>query len=529
MKCRRALLASAVLLAGASCARMASPDGGPPDETPPAILSVSPEPGAGLPGLDEISIIWDERLEEASVEVSLYPPMGSRLAIEGRKITVKLDQPIGGACLVLHLPGTLSDLRGNETGAPVDLAWAGGDSFPESAVTMTFQRQGGGVPGSRIIADILGPGGLLERRTSADTSFAAVAGWLEPGEYRLVCYEDPDFSFSWEPSVEAGLDTLVSLRSRDTLELALTLSVIDTIGPLLSSADRLGPHLARLSFNEQIELPEQSSTAFSLEDSTGAAVPVLGTWMALTREQRSVELAFAGDPAPPLSVRVESVRDMVGNRSAGDSLEVEEPDSLRSDSLAIRSFFPAPGAEGVSPSGPYSIGFSGYVDPDSLSSRLSVVRISDGSTTPGFIEREDGRTFLFTPEHELMGEEQYRIQLDSGLVSLDGDSLGSFAWTFVPAWGAEPGSISGFARGASAMTLEIAPAGSSGTPIMFGVSGGRYEVGPIPAGRYTVVAYCDSNGNGVWDGFGEPYGAAPGVIQVRPGVVTEGVDIEILP
>ena len=71
--------------------------------------------------------------------------------------------------------------------------------------------------------------------------------------------------------------------------------------------------------------------------------------------------------------------------------------------------------------------------------------------------------------------------------------------------------------------------GGSDASIFFEtVQQGHYIVDEIPAGRYTVAAFVDNSGDGAW-GSMEPYGTYPGVVLVRPGVITKEVDIEILP
>src|SRR5512136_188986 len=164
-----------------SCARIVSPSGGPEDTAPPALTSVDPASGPGLPDLRRIVLRWSERIEESTAEISLYPRLPGEISISGGTIRIDLEDPLGDGVLVLHIPGTLSDLHGNATGAPVDLAWSGTDSLPSGRIEMDFVRQGGGVPAEHVLADISTPDGLLIRRTSADTSFHATAGWLPPG------------------------------------------------------------------------------------------------------------------------------------------------------------------------------------------------------------------------------------------------------------------------------------------------------------------------------------------------------------
>jgi hypothetical protein len=181
------------------------------------------------------------------------------------------------------------------------------------------------------------------------------------------------------------------------------------------------------------------------------------------------------------------------------------------------------------PKGPVTFSVSDWVDPASLRDGFSVVRVSDGTPVDGSLEMTSGRAWSFTPHHEFLGQEQYRVTIRGGAVDPEGDSLQAFSWSFTSAWGDEPGSISGRTAGGGRVILEIRAAGSSGTSMIHDLgSGGEYSIDGIPAGRYTVSAASDRNGSGSWDP-GEPYGAYPGVVLVRPGMETTEVDIEILP
>jgi hypothetical protein len=228
------------------------------------------------------------------------------------------------------------------------------------------------------------------------------------------------------------------------------------------------------------------------------------------------------------TLRISGVEDFLGNPSDPDSIEFEAVDSLGVDSLIVRSTYPAPGTLDVPASASIEFSFSDWVDPDSLLSRFSMTAVADGTPVEGMLEVLDARSFRFTPGHELLGEQQYRVDILPGLEGPSGDSLASHSWSFIAAWGAEPGSIEGSVRGGWDVLIEARAAGTSGVSYTFEVSGGEFLLEDIAAGRYTLSGWSDRNGNGLWDP-GEPYGTWPGVVLVRPGISTKGVMIEILP
>jgi hypothetical protein len=522
-------LAAAVLLALlASCARMEAPSGGPEDETPPVLLAASPAPSAGVPELSAIELQWSERLSEATAEVTVYPPLPARVSVSGSRIGIELEEPLGARTMVVHLPPTVADLRGVEAGASTDLPYTGLPALPTGGALVTLGRQSGTVLGERVMIDILSGGGDLLRRTSPDTTGTAFVGWLEPGDYLVRCYEDPDMSFTWEHEVEAGAETAVAV-ALDTLALELVLAVVDTVGPRISSVTATDRHHLVVTFNEQPEVPLEAGAVFLLRDSTGAGVPVLGAWLSGARDRRSLTLATGSAGKGRATLFCSGLSDLPGNVSSPDSIEYETVDTLATDTLTVGSTYPPPGMTDAPPKGPVTFSVSDWVDPAALREGFSVVRVSDGTPVDGSLEMTSGRAWSFTPHHEFLGQEQYRVTIRGGAVDPEGDSLQAFSWSFTSAWGDEPGSISGRTAGGGRVILEIRAAGSSGTSMIHDLgSGGEYSIDGIPAGRYTVSAASDRNGSGSWDP-GEPYGAYPGVVLVRPGMETTEVDIEILP
>jgi hypothetical protein len=518
---------------------MQAPGGGPIDEEPPVLVQVLPEPGPGQPGLAVVRLEWSERLDPASAAVFLYPPIEHRLNISGDAMTVELADPLGEGIVVIHVPPEISDARGNDSGIPHDLVYGGGELLPACEIGITLDRQAGGSLSDRTLAelymgdDVDGTG--LVRRTSADSLGSVTMKWLTPGTYRLLCYEDMDRSFQWSSDVEAGMDTIIVLESpADTLDLAMTLTVVDTLGPILVEAGAPDRFHVSITMNEEVSLESFSEGEFTLlHDSSGTSVPVNGMWLQGGAADATLTLETYDLGTGELTLYLEGVRDLLGNPSSRDSMVIAVSDSLPTDSLRIRSHYPAPGGEGIDPAGPYSISFSYFVDLDSLDARFSLTRLADSTEVDGRLIRIDGRAFDFIPNHQLVGEQQHLFMLLPGLHTAWGDSLlEPFSWAFEPAWGDEPGSISGSVSGTSAplVVLQVSRTGGEGDGSMrFAViAPGSFLLEDVTAGRYTVSAFIDTDGGMDWDPM-EPYGTHPGVVMVQPGLVSEGVDIDILP
>ncbi len=527
---RAALLALFVLLAALACARVVAPKGGPTDTRAPAIDTVIPRPGAGLGGLRTITIRFDERIEPATLVPSLFPPLEHRLEAEGAGAEIELARPLDSGLVVVSLPRTLADRHGNETDAITSLVFAAGDSIPSGAFRVALSRQGGGRVSGAATVDLMPAGGqTVARRGSPDTSGVALLKWLEGGEYRIVAYEDDDLSRSWDSDREAGTDTTLALPAGDTLEVPMVLTVLDTLPPTLIEAQPRDRHHLFVLTSEEVSWEGFADADIALSDSGGSPVRVRGFWPAGSRGSRGMMLATEAMCDCRMSLRMERFADLMGNVRNLDSLRFWGIDSLPEESLRVEGTVPYMGEQEVDPYGPYRIAFSSWVDRDSVAEQLSLTHISADTTVPFTVSRIDGRTLGMEPVEPLMGRQQYRFDLDSGLVSLWGQAMDEYSWSFNPRWADLPGSISGRVTGYSGpVMLQISGAGEGGDVDYRRVLPGEYTVDSLEAGRYTVAAFTDGDGDGVW-GVGEAYGAYAGVVMVYPGTDTDGIDIHILP
>lgn len=511
---------------------MAAPGGGPEDKTPPEIVSIFPAPGAGYTNLREITVEWSERLEEASVVIFIYPATEYGLDISGSTMKIELGSSIGSEPLVIHLPKEIRDRRGNQTGISEDLIYCSGDSLPMGQLMVSLTRQGGGNLAGITLVELYRDS-VLVRRTAPDSTGTAWVKWLQPGDYRLLCYEDPDRSYMWNSQQEAGSDSSFVLIGNDSLTIDAILTVVDTAGPVLTDITVFDSYHVQLLFNEEVSYESFITGEVVLKDSIGNEIPINGFWLPGGFSGNNVVLDTHRIPDAEITAYVSGIQDLILNISVPDSFKFFGVDSIPADSLRIRSYYPAPGAENADPAGPFMISFNYWIDPDSLADRFSLTRITDSTTVRCSLIVVDGRSFKFYPEHQLVGEQQYRLELLPGLSTLWGDTLLiPFTWAFAALWGDEPGSITGRISGSvfPPVVLQISRTGGGGNAeITYAtVQPGDYRVNDIPAGRYTVAAFVDSDNGGTWNSM-EPYGTFPGVILVQPGLITKDVNIEILP
>jgi hypothetical protein len=311
----------------------------------------------------------------------------------------------------------------------------------------------------------------------------------------------------------------------------MTMTIVDSIGPRMSQLIAIDGWHIELLWNEQINSLAEAGQEVTVTGPDSLPVTVYGLKASQGRSSTGRLTVYTDELSDTVyTVAVSGIKDLAGNPSLPDTLEFWAVDSLPGTQLAVQSAYPEDGGIDIPPAGPLYISFTDWVDETTAESLYTVTRVADSTVVTGEFTRSSATAFSFIPEKELLGERQYRVDFRSGMVSLQGDSVSSESWTFVPAWSGQPGSISGMitGTGASVVTIVAAPAGSSGELILGEYPTGRYTLDEIPGGRYTVSVFVDWNSDGVWNP-GEPYGAWPGVVEVFPGIETQDIDIQVVP
>jgi len=526
----RNIVTAALLLLTAACARVVAPSGGPEDTEPPEMLLVMPEAGFTDTLPSRIVIEFSEKII-ADAEAVLVYPGDAEVTVKNNRIEIIPDASQG--VLSVSLSGNILDTRNNRTAEPVTLVWYTVPRSDFAAVRATVARSGGGSVTESARCDFF----LMPDTSSPsltrypDSTGGFTAQWLSEGNYLLICYEDLDRSRSWDPEREAGVERELSLAAGDSVNISLNMTIVDSIGPLIASVEALDGWHLEIQWNEQVSSGGMAVEMVGIQAPDSSFLEVYGLSASAGRSSTGRTTVYTARMQDTLyTVTVTGIFDLAGNPSLPDTLEFWGMDSLPDQRFGLQSAYPEDGGYDVPPEGPFMISFTDWVFLDNLDSLYSVVMVSDGTPVAGSILRNSPTSFSFYPELELLGDRQYRVDLDSGLVSLQGDTLGGRSWTFKPAWSRRPGSLSGNITGISAqvVTLVVSSAGGGENRITGEFTPGKYLLEGIPGGRYTAACFVDWNTNGLWDP-GEPYGAWPGVVEVFPGLETLEINIQVVP
>jgi hypothetical protein len=286
----------------AACANLGDPPGGPPDTTPPHIVSVRPESGAVVVGWKDDAVIQfneviDEMPGKLANQVLLSPVAGDVQVSWGRtKIRVKPKEgwKPGRVYRLQLLPGIV-DLRRNRSDSGRVVLFSTGPAIGDATLAGTALQwvEQRALPGALIEAAV--PPDSVGTRTLADSSGQFRLAGLRPGRY--VAYAAADQNGNRRRDWREAYDsTLVTLDSTATA--TLFTFVHDTVGPRPRGATMADSITVRLDFTQALDPTARLDTSrlrvVQLPDST--PVPIAA---ALTPPQYDSLTAAARAAAKP--------------------------------------------------------------------------------------------------------------------------------------------------------------------------------------------------------------------------------------
>ena len=250
-----------LLLAG--CAVQSKPQGGPRDETPPNIVSQSPEMGALRFNGSEATVVFDEYIQARDLRNTMVatPPLeGLEAEIKGKRLLVRWEKQELRAQTTYRITfgDAIGDLNENNTYSNLELVWSTGDYVDSLQLNLSI------TPQSKVPYESLKVW-LVDLNTDTVDSpvFAATPskdgnvsfGYLPQDTFDILVFEDLNFDNRWDAKsetfgflkgVSSSLDTAVHsvLYANAKFEIPQENSTIfqDSIATILDTAksDNLG-------------------------------------------------------------------------------------------------------------------------------------------------------------------------------------------------------------------------------------------------------------------------------------------------
>lgn len=525
MRRTAALYAYLLLLILSACATPVMPSGGPPDQTPPVIVEMTPAADAVNVTADAIRITFSEYVDAASFAraVSITPALDGRTEYSwrGRTVTIELPAPLrANTTYVVTLDTNLRDVNGVTLAAPITAAFSTGPTINRGRLAgrVVEPERGRGVAGIDVYAyaapDSVPPSPLPDSpdyRTQTDEAGRFTFSYLSEQPYFVVAIQDRNRNRTPDPlepfAVPPYPALLADSTQQDTTGRWLV-TVLDSVPPEAQRGRALSDRRLVVRFSEPVLLAEGAREAWSLHAADTGRPAAIEALYRFPDDPFQVYALTEPLASQPYLLEAAAVVDTSGNLVRTDTLHVTPP--AGSDTLGLRFQAFVPDTLTADPSGAFVLPpgtaagtrFNQPVDSIRLHDVVAVqdttgVSLSFTTTSP------DGVTYLVEPDLPLQPGTPFRITVDG--TRLDGpDSL--YARTFQHMSPEEVGELTGTVLAADTsgrVVVELYPAGGNARTVLrrtVADDAGRFLFRNLPAGSYRLRIFLDRNANRQWDG-----------------------------
>lgn len=507
-----------------SCAVPIPPSGGPPDTTPPALVSSVPTDGDVEVNTDHIVLRFDEFVDERSLvgAITITPSAGRAPAIRyrGREVELRFDGVLrDSTTFILTIDSGFRDAHGVALDSPIRIAFSTGPEIDRGRLAGRVVEWNRGAPAAGI--DVFAydedtdPELATEPayRTQTDREGSFSFAYLPARRFSIVAVRDANRNRrvdtgEWFASGPAP--SFLADSAAAEIPVPFVLSGRDVEPPEVRRVDVLSGTRLLVRFSEPVRPADENGTGFSIGDSTGSSsVPVLHAYRA-TADDRSIYLVTGPLPAGSLRLHIDAAavdtvnnpvvavaRDVVASTVA-DTL-VARLRALAVDSLVIDGSARRNGALVLAPWSTPTLVFDHSPGRSALQQALSVTDTSL-APVPFDLASSDGLSWEVRPSG-FAGPWQLRWS-DSERVRFDTLSVLRFEQAPTSALG-ELSGIAAPSESTWRVTLvPILPPGSSSREPERTVAPDRTGVflfAGLPASnRYRLRVFADLDGDGRW-------------------------------
>lgn len=503
-----ALVLSAVMLWG--CATSSLPTGGPPDKQGPVVVATHPESGTtGFEG-KKITFEFSEFVNRSSINsaIRVEPDLGINYKPDwGRKqVSIEFDQRLPDSVTVIVTIGTdLKDTHGNKMAKPVSVAVSTGERIDKGNLVGNIKNAetGKGKAGDRVLL-YREPVNLSERAQyvgESDTSGAVTFSYLSPGRYKAFWVEDRNRNRIWDQEREWAQPfrqefITLSDNAKDTLG-TLYVQRRDTTAPKLMGIGLLSNRRLRLRFSEDIEInPDSSFAALDTNRNFYSGV------RPLYRPDKSHFILFAQSNKPLLAdstywLDLKNIADLAGNPVAGDSKSFTG--SAQEDTTLQRIILDET-KNGIFDDQPVVITYAAPIGQGPVVDSVMVVAGEELKRNWSGVKTDLNRLKIF-PEESWKAGVDYQLRIWSPTLT-NHQPLTPTIWQRE-----DLGAVELVRKDTTRADTIIATLRNDKVDIKRRISlQKRATVEGLPPMNYTLTAFEDLNGNGIWDtGRVEPY------------------------
>ena len=559
---RISALLNLLLIAGVSllllkCAMKRFPSGGPPDKTPPEIISVFPRSDSVHVGvhLKKIVIVFSERMNEGALPNNLFISPLLKYDLKwsrSKELTIVIKDTLKEEqTYVVTIGSAAQDEHNNKLKQSFHSAFSTGSKIDRGSIS-------GRVYGLKkkesvnLFAYTLTDTPDIDMQTrlpdyvsqsGADGEFSF--DFLKAGVYRVFAVQDQNNNLLIDPNFEMfGIpyrDVEIDTAHLHFSGLGFQLSKSDTARPLVIGAKALNEHVIRVRLNKAVNTPFMDQVAI-FDSLKNRPLTLLG--VSRSREENFfLELYTEGlDRESFYKVAIKSLEDSLGNKT--DSLQTTRafPGSAKKDtvSLKLTKFTPLDSTLDVYPESAVHFEFSRPINLKALEKSFTL-KMKNGEKVKGGWQNKNLYQADFLPVNKLMTDSFYvaSLPLDK-IYDLWGTTAGdsTVIHNFKTISMREVGEISGVVQinqSSSPIFINFKPLNRKNKLYYVEIdSAGKFYKPLLPGGKYLIDAFLDIDKNGRYSYgklapfiYAEPFVFLKDTIAVRNRWETSDIKIEI--
>ena len=552
----KVLLVFIISLIFIKCAMQSLPSGGPPDKTPPEIISVYPNADSIHVGiyLNKIILTFSERMNEGTLPNNLFisPLLKYELKWTGTtELTIQVDDTLKkDQTYVVTIGSGAQDGHNNKLKQSFQFAFSSGSKIDHGKIAgrvfglknkETINMFAYAVNDTVIMdLDIRKPDYISQSGIDGLYKF----DYLKAGTYRIFAVQDQNNNFLIDRNFEkVGIpyrDVMIDSSIQHYEGLSFLLSKGDTIHPYVISAKAMNEHYIRVRLNKEVVTPEINKIKV-LDSLANNVIKLFG--VSKNREEPFFMELYTDSLNEDsfYKVTISSLNDSVGN-SASVQETRKFPGSNRPDtvSLALLKFLPKDSTLDVHPKSKVHIEFSRPINWPTMQESFKL-HINSGQIINGQWDLRNLYEADFIPDNEFLPDSFYIASLSLNSIrdlwgATLGDSMLQHHFKIISL--RQLGEISGdvsikqqqapvfinfkeLKKKKNIYTLRIPEPGKFFKPY-------------LPGGKYLLDSFLDIDENGTYSYgeinpfiYAEPFIFINDTIDVRNRWETSGVNVKI--
>ncbi|MBI1805177.1 MAG: Ig-like domain-containing protein [Ignavibacteriae bacterium] len=543
------------------CAGQVAPSGGPPDKTPPEIVSTYPTPGTTNFHDKKIRIEFSKYVDLLKVQQSIFvsPNLGT-LTYDwgGKDVEIQFADSVlrPNTTYILTLGTDVEDTRGNRLAQAFALPFSTGERIDSASIAgKVFDEKPVGVMIFAFMLNNRRPDTLNPIHTKPDyltqtgKDGAFTLPNLAPGSYRLFAIRDEYKNLLYDQQTDqfgiAAASVHLTTPTATVTGLQFRLTSEDTTRPFLSSARALDRSHVLLRFSEAMDTASINLLSVEIAETTApAALHVLDVSFMETLLEAQV-VTTAQESAKVYKVSIAGARDLHENPLNDNAGSPIFEASIVHDTTTPRVTFLSgqDSIRNIDPRDSIDISFSEPIQRTLFERGFDLVD-SAKREVPGRMAWSGSARVVFLPIHLLTYGAWYRatMRLDSivdyaGNRAKDTLLVRRFQTIREDVFGSIAGTITDEAQNVQGkvylFATDIAGKNARVHQIVLDAPG-SFIVEYLPEGKYTLWVFRDVDGNGTYTyGAVFPYHPAerftiyPDTLKVRARWPLEGVNLQL--